>query len=67
MNGWWVVVLLVVLFGLCELARRLEQTRLDVPMRKPELPRSGTHYHSLGYGVTFPCDDKRCPEWRAGR
>lgn len=64
MNGWWVVVLLVVLLGLCELARRLERTRLDVPMRKPE---PSVHFHTIGYGVTFPCDDKRCPEWRADR
>lgn len=67
MNGWWVVALLVVLLGLCELTRRLEQTRLDVPMRKPEATRPSNHFHNIGYGVTFPCDDRRCPEWRADR
>ena len=67
MSGWGIVFLLMVLFGLCELARRLERTRLDVPMRKPEAPRSSNHFHIIGYVVMFPCDDKRCPEWRADR
>jgi hypothetical protein len=24
----------------------------------------GEHFHSLGFGVRFPCTDERCPERR---
>ena len=63
MSAWWIIGLLVLLFGLCELVRRLERTDLRVYLRamKPR-PKRETHFHSLGHGVQFPCDDERCPE-----
>lgn len=62
-EAWWITGLLTVTLGLGELARRLERTDLHVYLRNTKQPpKHNVHFHNLGYGVSFPCDDERCPE-----
>lgn len=38
-----------------------------IKRRRDRKPKQPNHFHSIGFGVSAPCDDERCPEWRADR